>query len=187
MDGYPVCGPYAFWADEATAQLNSATGYPVSGAIAWSNGALVGGLDGCGGAVACVPGIGSNPTTGDCLVAWPHAGADYPIMSARGWTDPTFSNFKAAPAKQVATDGTTAGIGVALKANTSSGGAAIAMLAARATGSPWNWMVTSKTTTSALTAWPSCVAPTNGATGLWTGVSMAYSPYWSEWSSVYSR
>ncbi len=175
------------WADENSAQITTATGYPASGAIAWSNRTVTGGLDFTGGAVACVAGTGTPSGVGDCLMAWPHPGQDFPIMSARAWTDPTFSNIKVSPAKRAATDSTISGLGVALKPNASSGGAALAMLAARALGNPWNWMVSSKSTTSQLTAWPSAAAPTGGATGLWSGVSMAYSPYWTEWSSVYSR
>lgn len=175
------------WASQDTEQVYTLTGYPASGSIAWANLTAVGGLDRNGGALACVPGLGSSPTAGDCLIAWPHAGADFPILSARGWTDPTFSNFKASPAKQVASDGTTAGIGVALKPDATNGGASLAMLAARATGNPYNWIVTSKNTTSPLTAWPSASAPSGGASNLWTGVSMAYSTLWTEWTSVYSR
>lgn len=175
------------WASQDTEQIYALVGYPASGSITWSNLTAVGGLDRNGGAMACVPGFGSNPTAGDCLVAWPHAGAYFPILSARGWTDPTFSNFKASPAKQVASDGTTAGIGVALKPDAIYGGAALAMIAARGTHNPYNWIVTTKNTTSPLTAWPAMSAPTGGATNLWTGVSMAYSTLWTEWTSVYSR
>ena len=124
------------WADENSAQITTATGYPASGAIAWSNRTVTGGLDFTGGAVACVAGTGTPSGVGDCLMAWPHPGQDFPIMSARAWTDPTFSNIKVSPAKRAATDSTISGLGVALKPNASSGGAALAMLAARALGNP---------------------------------------------------
>ncbi len=142
-----------------------------------------------GPGLACVKGPGGTPTYDDCLLAWNYNNGIENIWSSRGWTDPNYGfGFKvSAPKPQNSADYTKLPVDVALKFDSTNGGANLALMAWTAFTYPYAWFFSSKSTTSQLTSWPAGSAPSGPGTGIVCGTSLEYSATYSEWTAVHSR
>ncbi len=141
-----------------------------------------------GGGLACVAGVyASGAERADCLLGYVHSYDANLLYSARAWTDAeSLGALRTGPPKPLSSDFALLPPDVAIKAQ-SGGGAAEVGMAWRSYGAPHEFYFAKKTSTSPNVAWPPGTPPSGGPTGIWTGVSLAYSSHWTEWTAIYAR
>lgn len=175
------------WIEPGTGIVKTASGTPGS-TVTWANADGLGQLSVLSGGVDCVRGFNPSPAADDCLFTYVYHHNVTNLASSRGWTDPGYGgSLKIGPPAIDVLDWTHFAMDSALKADTTNGGAALAMMAWRGATSPNYFYFSKKSTTSQLTAWPSGTAVT-AQSGLVQGPSLAYSANgWAEWTAVYAR